>query len=461
MTVSFHQAYVDKTGQRWASGSLYSKIRAAVVRGGRDGRKGSMDDWTVLANSADPYRKDTWNGTNPGIQHVNGRWLADQIAELGLTGTIHQRGLHYNLISKQVTRPKGAGGRSSKVNYVPYVNDEETWVWLQDACSSARWLGYVSFDSIHDARNASPVVIDSRDFNVDSAVHADLGWALPDRRPTFDLPNFGTMQPYQLAIVGEKSSLAEMVAPIARQYGADVYLPNGHMSTTHCYQMAQRAWLEDRTLVVAYLADCDPWGYFMPIAVARKLQAFADAEHIMPGLRWQVHRVGLTPEQVREHGLPSAPLAKGTDKQRARWEAETGTGQTELDAALSLAPDLLPRLIREKLDAFFDHDLARRNNYIRDEWIAEANVRFDDIEISPRRAAALDRLDEIDRELSYLVADLGDYVVDLPDKPQPADAVVFGDGDELASDGPFIEVTTRLREDKLRFGVVDGMGDGE
>jgi hypothetical protein len=38
------------------------------------------------------------------------------------------------------------------------VNDRACWVWLQDRpAKAARWVGYVPFDRIHDARNEYPI----------------------------------------------------------------------------------------------------------------------------------------------------------------------------------------------------------------------------------------------------------------------------------------------------------------
>jgi hypothetical protein len=62
--------------------------------------------------------------------------------------TVHLRGLHYLLSSTAIVRPDGR----------LYVNDHSCWTWLQDrSAKAARWLGYVDFDRIHDARNEDPI----------------------------------------------------------------------------------------------------------------------------------------------------------------------------------------------------------------------------------------------------------------------------------------------------------------
>jgi hypothetical protein len=46
----------------------------------------------------------------------------------------------------------------------------------------------------------------------------------------------------------------------------------------------------------------------MAIVCFRKLQAFKAS--LFPELVVQIHRAGLTPDQVRAYGLPSTPLKK-------------------------------------------------------------------------------------------------------------------------------------------------------
>jgi hypothetical protein len=102
----------------------------------------SLKDLTVLASKNDPFRIDT------PARHRDGSWLADTVADLGLGGRrIHLRDPHYAVLG----RPKPDG--------TPYLNDDDTWEWLQaDAANAARFLGYLPFDQITDQRNAEPVI---------------------------------------------------------------------------------------------------------------------------------------------------------------------------------------------------------------------------------------------------------------------------------------------------------------
>ena len=103
-----------------------------------------------------------------------------------------------------------------KPDGTPYVNDDDNWEWLQaDAAKAARFLGYIPFDQITDQRNAEPVIRDPGQ---------RPGRGVPDDRArrqhpgglgtgaAVDLEGFEGRQPYRLALVGEKSSLADILA---------------------------------------------------------------------------------------------------------------------------------------------------------------------------------------------------------------------------------------------------------
>jgi hypothetical protein len=87
----------------------------------------------------------------------------------------------------------------------------------------------------------------------------------------------GTQQPYRLVFIGEKSSLGEILRPIAETVG-ELLLPAGEMTSTLTYDMVARAAASRRRTIVFYLHDFDPAGHSMPISVARKGQAFRDLE---------------------------------------------------------------------------------------------------------------------------------------------------------------------------------------
>jgi hypothetical protein len=372
----------------------------------------ALKDLTVLANQNDPFRVDT------PARHRDGEWLAITAQELGLgERKIHLRGLHYMLIG----RPKPDG--------TPYTNTESDWLWLQsDAGKAARWLGYIPFDQIVDQRNTPPVVCIFERTEPYAYLNPGLDIDIPDAEdmvPTIGVEGFEGVQPYKLVFFGEKSSLADELGRVAAVCGADLYLPTGEISDTLLYQMARTGSEDGRPMAVLCFSDCDPAGWQMPISIGRKLQALKTLE--FPYLDFEVHRVGLTPDQVREHELPSTPL-KDTERRGDRWRAAMGVDQTEIDALASLNPLLLRKIAREAVGPFFDKTLDHRVFEAQATWEAEAQEVVDesisDADLEAFRQQAAERLEGMREQVEELKSalrvdasytDLPEFDIPLPE----------------------------------------------
>ena len=129
----------------------------------------------------------------------------------GLRRPANLRAMHYRLIG----RPKPNG--------LPYTNTDPDWVWLGNGpAKSGRWLGHIGFKQIIDARNNAPVIrpadrdmstrpeawINVRGLYVEIPEAADLS-------PYVISDSFQRAQPYRLAYFGEKTSLDEVLGPVA------------------------------------------------------------------------------------------------------------------------------------------------------------------------------------------------------------------------------------------------------
>jgi hypothetical protein len=323
-----------------------------------------MADATVLATFNDPFRLDT------PANHRLGAWLAVHFNRLvGPTRRIHLRGLHYALVAAaDVLKPDGT----------PYINDDANWGFLQSAMKPARWLGHVPFARIFDARNAEPV-IHRREAPDEPASWVGAGYLdveIPPAEelvPFVGLSGFEARQPRHIVMFGEKTSLSDVLLPIAEEFDTDVYLPSGEISDALLWRMARDGADDGRPMVVLTLSDCDPAGWQMPVSIGRKLQALRDL--CFPDLEFEVHPVALTPEQVRELGLPSTPLKPG-ERRADRWRAAFGTAQTEIDALAALRPDELRRLVREAIEPHWDATLRSRLEIAETEWRVEAGRRL-------------------------------------------------------------------------------------
>lgn len=391
------------------TGTANGGLRATLESSG-----GSLKSLTVLAPQNDPFRVDTDAG------HRDGQWLRDMMAELRLSGPRHLRGLHYALIGQP------------KPNGLPYTNTDADWQWLATPAKCARWLGYIPFDRIVDQRNDEP--------EVQEWTPPEEPWAfvssgnvevkLPDVamfRPTALLADFRASQPYRLVLVGEKSSLYPVLSRVAARYQCDLYLPTGEISDTRAYQMARTANEDGRPLVCFYVSDADPSGWQMPISLSRKLQAFKALE--FPDLEFEVHRVALTPGQVREYGLPSTPL-KDTEKRADRWQSAMGCAQTEVDALAALRPELLDRITREAVAPYFDDTLTARVRQAEREWEQTAQQMLDNAidtehleRLRAETAVILEqKRDEIRELLNAVQVDPDDLGITLPPIPEVPEA---------------------------------------
>ncbi len=393
-----------------------------------------LGDLTVLTTRHDPFRVDTPAG------HRDGEWLAGHSEKLG-DRHIHLRGLHYMLIGE--TKPNGE----------TYTNTEADWIWLQSkAGKAARWLGYIPFEKITDERNSPPVV---RAFkHPEPSSYVSVGGVeirVPEElKPRAELDDFRAVQPYKLVLFGEKTSLEEVLAPIAEARKADLYLPTGEASDTMIHQMAKVGARDGRRMIVFYLSDCDPAGWQMAVSVARKLQALRALD--FPGLEFEVWPVALTPDQVREYGLPSTPLKK-TEPRADRWQEAMGVRQTEIDALATLNPELLREIVLEATGPFYDPGLDDRVSSARREWERKVNAvlveQIGEEDLEQIRADAEQQLVEIrDRATALDKALRVEEIegIELPDPPEIPEAEVEGsDGLPLIdSDWDWAEQTRRL-----------------
>lgn len=387
-----------------------------VLESTRQALKVSRADLTVLSTQVDPYRLDTPAG------HRDGVWLAEQLDRaIGSSRRIHWRGLHYAIV---------ATGEIRKPNGEIYRNNEADWTWLTTtAGKAARWLGYVDFERIIDARNAEPVIHRTASVTPETWVSVGIEVTIPDvdeLEPYAGVTGFEARQPFGLTIFGEKTSLEDVLLPIARRFKADLYLPAGEISDTLLFKMAKDGAADGRPMVVFTLADFDPAGHQMAVSIGRKLQAFRDL--LFPDLEFEVVPVGLTVEQVRELGLPSTPL-KETERRADRWREAFGVEQTEIDALATLRPRALQEVVEAAIAPYFDRTLDGRVSVARHDWREAAQEmlsdQIDGEMLDDLRAHAAERLADLEAEIDAINEQLrmatGDRF-DLPPVviPEPA-----------------------------------------
>ncbi len=383
-----------------------------IIEAARRQEKVDLGELTVLTAKADPYRLDTPAGKR------DGNWFAEQVYRaFGDERVVHLRGVHYAIVvAGDIRKPDGS----------VYRNVDEDWTWLcERAAKCARWLGHVPFERIADNRNNPPEIhlAENEELRPIILTQFDVGVPCIDQIGVdINVEGFVGRQPYQLAIFGEKSSVGDVVRPLAQRFGADLYLPSGEMSDSMLFGMAKKGAADGRPLILFTIADCDPAGRQMPVSMGRKLQALRDFQ--FPDLDFEVRLVALEPTQARELGLPSTPL-KETERRADRWREAFGIDQTEIDALAALQPDVLEAIVEREIAPFFDSSLAERVDQARERWLAAARRSVDEqigsrIDTARRRAAPVlasrqAQIEEINREIEEAESSLGS----LPDLTIP------------------------------------------
>jgi hypothetical protein len=387
----------------------------------------SLGDLTVLSPQSDPFRLDT------PAHHAKARWFRDRMDECGLfrsSAPIHNRGIHYAIVSL---------GHARLPDSSAYLNNAECWAFLEEASNTARWLRYVPWEKIFDARNAEPVVRMHDQRPLTYTVNVGEGLFLPDQadlHPRITADGFDVRQPFRLVLYGEKTSLGGVLGPLAERYGADLYLPSGEISNSLLARMARSGHEDGREMVVFIFADCDPAGYQMAASIGHKLRALA--EGTFPGLRFRVLAPALTVEQVKHFRLPSTPL-KETELRAAGWRQRYGVEQTEIDALATLRPDLLRAIVAEAADPFFDHSLAARVSAERERWEEQAQAAFeaqiDGEHLAELQAQAEASLEALQEKLAAMEQAADDVDLMLPPFEPPQPRVAQSAPEPLVSSG--------------------------
>jgi hypothetical protein len=335
----------------------------------------------------------------------------------------------------------------------PYVNDADCWAFLENASNVARWLKYVPWTRIVDARNADPIIRVRGEETDDWSVDLQAETFMPDDNDLIPTVN-GDWEParqcFRLALYGEKTSLGGVLSPIAEEYGADLYLPSGEISNTLLAQMAATGADDGREMIVAVFADCDPAGYQMAVSIGHKLRALK--ESLYPNsFSFRVIAPALTVEQVKELGLPHTPL-KPTELRAAGWVERYGIEQTEIDALATLRPDVLTAIARDALDPFFDHSLARRHRHAEHEWHRMAQARLAEHfngRLDDAWQSAVEARDELEARVKVLRELADSFDDDLPEFVSPS-SEAYGDSSTtlVSSDMPLAKHAGILRRRK-------------
>ena len=158
-------------------------------------------------------------------------------------------------------------------------------------------------------------------------------------------------RPYFVEIWPEKTTVNDVLMPLAYQDGLNIIPASGETSALRCRELVDRAIAAERPIRVLYVSDFDPAGMGMPVSMARKVEHEIDRRGA--DVEIQVRPIVLTHDQCVEYRLPRAPI-KETEKRGARFEKRFGEGATELDALEALHPGELRRILEREIGRYLE-----------------------------------------------------------------------------------------------------------
>ncbi len=225
-----------------------------------------------------------------------------------------------------------------------YPKDERAYERLCNALGRARRAGHIPFDYLRD--DGASVMQKDHHAGVEGfyARVRELG----DRYERDKLAR----QPVDVRVYCEAAGMMPQLARVCRRYSAPVYSGSGFDSLTAKYDLARTCMAaytyRGKPTAILHLGDYDPSGMSIYDRMRDDVLAFLskDVPAVAPSRVAIFKRVALTVEQVRLHGLPTAP-PKRSDGRSAGWAGET----CQLEA---LPPETLADLLAEAIESFLD-----------------------------------------------------------------------------------------------------------
>jgi hypothetical protein len=325
----------------------YSDIRQLAARLGRP-----ASSLVAGSDATDPFY------ITPG-RVAWAHWFAAVWAFLDPPPGVHLRRLFYQLVSRADEAPL-------KLDGLAFENTDRNWNVLCSAAADARHLKLVDAEMFTDQRAGPPAFIfapsdqeTQAEISVARAARPE-GEPLPEliyesaeyefpEPPAIDFVVPRIVEPYALEIWIEKSTMNDVLVPIAERRGLTLVSGVGDISDTHCHWFIGRTREHGRRARILYISDFDPSGNRMPVSVACKIQHKLRRDGLDLDIR--LEPLALTAAQVRQYRLPRVPI-KDSDQSRARFEALNGEGAVELDALEALHPGVLARLVNRTVDKY-------------------------------------------------------------------------------------------------------------
>jgi hypothetical protein len=201
------------------------------------------------------YGNDPFYAGMPG-RRAEAEWFARIWRELGVGHGVHLRRIHYRLVSQREP--------VLMVNGKPYVNTNECWQALGEASKGARYLDLVPIAAFVDRRNDEPISPIPQGGSPGSLQLYDAALSISYERASMPLqPSLYLIpptptQPFHIELWAEKTTMNDVLLPLARRYGACVVTAPGEVSLTACHLLVERAKASRRPVRILYICTCKP-----------------------------------------------------------------------------------------------------------------------------------------------------------------------------------------------------------
>lgn len=215
-----------------------------------------------------------------------------------------------------------------------YPKTEQGYARLGEHLNRARRAGLIAWDALRD----DGITFEDHS-GWESPAHLVRTFASAAEQLTLDRQQG---QPQRLIFAVEAAGMVPQIARLARPFGIDVHSAGGFDSVTAKCTLAERLGQYD-AVEVLHIGDHDPSGVHLFTSMAEDVRKIAADLHLPGDIYFT--RLAVTPAQIAEHALPTAPV-KPTD--RRSFEGET----TQAEA---LPPDVLATIVRDAIERRIDN----------------------------------------------------------------------------------------------------------
>lgn len=250
------------------------------------------------------------------IEKIDG--IASEYYEAGMKITVRQ--VYYQLVAR---------------GFID--NNDKEYGKISDLVADGRMLGLIDWDMIEDRTRFK---------------RGNVHWKSPQQiietaAEQYRIDTRAT-QPVYCECWIEKDSLISILEGTCRELDVPCFSCRGYPSITALHEAANR-FRDKENAVILYGGDHDPSGLKIPQIIKERFEEFE--------VNVNLHRLGLTLEQIKELKLPPFP-AKEKDKNYTWYVKATGQTQAwELDA---LPPEKLSAMFESAIESLTDFQELER-----------------------------------------------------------------------------------------------------